>query len=172
MILGGLYGKSGNLVYKYLRCTYFKGSNCVYYFTVPILELRGGILASSLLDVTMWKGILISAVGNILPIPFILFFIKKIFTAMKKTKLLRPLVEKMENKAMKKRDQIEKYEFWGLVLFVGIPLPGTGAWTGALVASLIDMDIKKAFKAILLGICLAAVIMTLISYGVLGHIIR
>ena len=67
----------------------------------PILELRGGILASSLLDVTMWKGILISAVGNILPIPFILFFIKKIFTAMKKTKLLRPLVEKMENKAMK-----------------------------------------------------------------------
>ena len=139
---------------------------------IPILELRGGILASSLLDVTMWKGILISAVGNILPIPFILFFIKKIFTAMKKTKLLRPLVEKMENKAMKKRDQIEKYEFWGLVLFVGIPLPGTGAWTGALVASLIDMDIKKAFKAILLGICLAAVIMTLISYGVLGHIIR
>ena len=111
----------------------------------PILELRGGILASSLLDVTMWKGILISAVGNILPIPFILFFIKKIFTAMKKTKLLRPLVEKMENKAMKKRDQIEKYEFWGLVLFVGIPLPGTGAWTGALVASLIDMD-QESFQ--------------------------
>ena len=135
----------------------------------PILELRGGILASSLLDITMWKGILISAIGNIIPIPFILFFIKKIFAAMKKTKLFRPLVEKMENKAMKKRDQIEKYEFWGLVLFVGIPLPGTGAWTGA---SLIDMDIKKAFKAILIGICLAAVIMTLISYGVLGHIIR
>ena len=87
----------------------------------PILELRGGILASSLLDITMWKGILISAVGNIIPIPFILFFIKKIFAAMKKTKLFRPLVEKMENKAMKKRDQIEKYEFWGLVLFVGIP---------------------------------------------------
>ena len=136
----------------------------------PILELRGGILASSLLDITMWKGILISAVGNI--IPFILFFIKKIFAALKKAKLFRPLVEKMENKAMKKRDQIEKYEFWGLVLFVGIPLPGTGAWTGALVASLIDMDIKKAFKAILVGICLAAVIMTLISYGVLGHIIK
>ena len=141
----------------------------------PILELRGGILASSLLDITMWKGILISAVGNIIPIPFIFFFIKKIFAALKKAKLFRPLVEKMENKAMKKRDQIEKYEFWGLVLFVGIvaiPLPGTGAWTGALVASLIDMDIKKAFKAILVGICLAAVIMTLISYGVLGHIIK
>lgn len=138
----------------------------------PILELRGGILASSLLEVTMWKGILISAIGNLVPIPFILFFIKKIFAALKRTKLFRPLVEKLESKAMKKRDQVEKYEFWGLALFVGIPLPGTGAWTGALVAALIDMDLKKAIKAILLGICIAAVIMTLISYGVLGYFLR
>ena len=92
----------------------------------PILELRGGILAASLLDVEMWKGIIISAIGNFLPIPFILFFIKKIFAVLKKTRLFRPLVEKLENKAMKKRGQVEKYEFWGLVLFVGIPLPGTG----------------------------------------------
>lgn len=136
----------------------------------PILELRGGILASSLLDVTMWKGILISAVGNVLPIPFILFFIKKIFTAMKKTKLLRPLVEKMENKAMKKRDQIEKYEFWGLVLFVGIPLPGTGAWTGSLIAALLGMKFKKAFPAVIIGICMATVIMWFISYVLLGGV--
>lgn len=136
----------------------------------PILELRGGILASSLLDVTMWKGILISAVGNILPIPFILFFIKKIFTAMKKTKLLRPLVEKMENKAMKKRDQIEKYEFWGLVLFVGIPLPGTGAWTGSLIAALLGMKFKKAFPAVIIGICMATIIMWFISYVLLGGV--
>ena len=136
----------------------------------PILELRGGILASSLLDVTMWKGILISAVGNILPIPFILFFIKKIFTAMKKTKFLRPLVEKMENKAMKKRDQIEKYEFWGLVLFVGIPLPGTGAWTGSLIAALLGMKFKKAFPAVIIGICMATVIMWFISYVLLGGV--
>ena len=134
----------------------------------PILELRGGILASSLLDVTMWKGILISAVGNILPIPFILFFIKKIFTAMKKTKLLRPLVEKMENKAMKKRDQIEKYEFWGLVLFVGIPLPGTGAWTGTLAASLLDMKFKDSVIAVMLGVLLAGIIMMAASMGVFG----
>lgn len=136
----------------------------------PILELRGGILASSLLDVTMWKGILISAVGNILPIPFILIFIKKIFTAMKKTKLLRPLVEKMENKAMKKRDQIEKYEFWGLVLFVGIPLPGTGAWTGSLIAALLGVKFKKAFPAVIIGICMATVIMWFISYVLLGGV--
>ena len=136
----------------------------------PILELRGGILASSLLDITMWKGILISAIGNIIPIPFILFFIKKIFTAMKKTKLLWPLVEKMENKAMKKRDQIEKYEFWGLVLFVGIPLPGTGAWTGSLIAALLGMKFKKAFPAVIIGICMATVIMWFISYVLLGGI--
>lgn len=137
----------------------------------PILELRGGILAASLLDVEMWKGIIISAIGNFLPIPFILFFIKKIFAVLKKTRLFRPLVEKLENKAMKKRGQVEKYEFWGLVLFVGIPLPGTGAWTGSLIAALIDMDLKKTIKAVLLGICIAAGIMTLISYGIIGNIV-
>ena len=136
----------------------------------PILELRGGILASSLLDITMWKGILISAVGNIIPIPFILFFIKKIFAALKKAKLFRPLVEKMENKAMKKRDQIEKYEFWGLVLFVGIPLPGTGAWTGSLIAALLGIRFRKAFPAVVVGVCLAAFIMSVISYGIIGGI--
>lgn len=138
----------------------------------PILELRGGMLAASLLDVTLWKAIIISAIGNFLPIPFILLFIKKIFSVLKKTRLFAPLVHKLENKAMKKKDQIEKYEFWGLVLFVGIPLPGTGAWTGSLIAALLDVDIKKAIKAELLGICLAAVIMTIVSYGILGNIIR
>ena len=140
---------------------------------IPILELRGALLvAGPLLGVPVAKAIPLCILGNIIPVPFILLLITPIFNWMKGTKHLKPLVDKLEAKAMKKKDQIEKYEFWGLVLFVGIPLPGTGAWTGALVASLIDMDIKKAFKAILLGICLAAVIMTLISYGVLGHIIR
>ena len=140
---------------------------------IPILELRGALLvAGPLLGVPVAKAIPLCILGNIIPVPFILLLITPIFNWMKGTKHLKPLVDKLEAKAMKKKDQIEKYEFWGLVLFVGIPLPGTGAWTGALVASLIDMDIKKAFKAILIGICLAAVIMTLISYGVLGHIIR
>ena len=139
---------------------------------MPLLELRGGLLASSLLKVSAVQAIPICIIGNILPIPFILLFIKKIFQWMKKIKCFRGLIEKLENRAMGRSEKIQQYEFWGLVLFVGIPLPGTGAWTGALVASLIDMDIKKAFKAILIGICLAAVIMTLISYGVLGHIIR
>lgn len=138
----------------------------------PILEMRGGLLAATLLDVTMWKAVIIAAIGNFIPIPFILLFVKKVFAWLKKTRLFRPFVEKLENRALGKRDQVEKYTFWGLALFVGIPLPGTGAWTGSLIAALIDMDFKKAIQSELVGLCLCAVIMTFISYGVIGNIIR
>ena len=90
---------------------------------------------------------------------------------MKKTKLFAPLVNKLETKAMGKSDQIKKYEFLGLLLFVGIPLPGTGAWTGSLIAALLEVDIKKASLAILLGLFLATIIMCLFSYGGLQWII-
>ena len=94
---------------------------------VPLLELRGGLLAASLLGVDILKAVPLCIIGNVIPVPFILWFITPIFTAMKKTRLFRPLVEKIEKKAMSKSDRIEKGYFWGLVLFVGIPLPGTGA---------------------------------------------
>ena len=110
---------------------------------MPLLELRGGLLASSLLKVSAVQAIPICIIGNILPIPFILLFIKKIFQWMKKVKCFRGLIIKLENRAMGRSDKIQQYEFWGLVLFVGIPLPGTGAWTGALIASLLGIDIKK-----------------------------
>lgn len=139
---------------------------------VPILELRGGLLAASLLGIDMWQAILLCVIGNIIPVPFILWFITPIFNWMKTLKIFRPMVEKLESKAMGKSDQIEKYEFWGLVLFVGIPLPGTGAWTGALIASLLGIKFKKAFPAILIGIAVACVIMSFVSYGVIGNIIR
>ena len=139
---------------------------------LPILELEGGLLAASLLQVPYLTALPLCIIGNILPIPFILLFIKQIFKWMKKTRLFRPMIEWLERKAMGKSDKIEKYEFWGLVLFVGIPLPGTGAWTGALIASLLDIDIKKSSLAILLGIFLASVIMSIVSYGLLGSIIR
>ena len=100
---------------------------------MPLLELRGGLLASSLLKVSAVQAIPICIIGNILPIPFILLFIKKIFQWMKKIKCFRGLIEKLENRAMGRSEKIQQYEFWGLVLFVGIPLPGTGAWTGALI---------------------------------------
>ena len=139
---------------------------------VPILELRGGLLAAgpALLNVPMWTAIPVCIIGNLIPIPFILLLITPIFNWMKGTKHLKPFVERMEARALKKSDQIEKYEFWGLLLFVGIPLPGTGAWTGALIASLVGVKFRKAFPAIICGVLLASVIMTILSYTVLGTI--
>lgn len=137
---------------------------------IPILELRGGLLAASWMHIDMIRAILICVIGNIIPIPFILLLITKIFNILKQTHIFKPMVEKLERKALGKKDQIEKYEFWGLVLFVGIPLPGTGAWTGALIASLIGIRFRKAFPAIVLGILLATCIMTIVSYGILGKV--
>ena len=139
---------------------------------VPILELRGGLLAASpaLLNVPIMQAIPICIIGNILPIPFILLLIRKILDWMKLVKVFRPIALWLENKAMSKKDQIEKYGFWGLVLFVGIPLPGTGAWTGSLIAALLRVRFKTACAAILIGIVIATVIMSILSYGVLGVI--
>lgn len=139
---------------------------------IPILELRGGLLAASLLKIPEATAIPICVIGNIIPIPFILLFIKQIFKLLKKTRLFRGLIIKLENRAMKKSDKVKKYEFWGLVLFVGIPLPGTGAWTGALIASLLDIDIKKSSLAILVGICIATFIMYFVSYVFVGNLVH
>lgn len=137
---------------------------------IPILELRGGLLAASpaLLNVDMWRALPLCIIGNIIPVPFILLLITPIFNWMKSTKTFKPMVHKLEARAMSKSDKIERYEFWGLLFFVGIPLPGTGAWTGALIASLVGVKFKKAFPAIVLGILLASCIMSVLSYGVLG----
>lgn len=138
---------------------------------IPILELRGALLvAGPLLGVPVATAIPLCIIGNIIPVPFILWLITPIFNWMKGTKKFKPMVDKLEAKAMSKSDKIEKYEFWGLVLFVGIPLPGTGAWTGALIASLLGVKFKKAFPAIILGICVATVIMWFISYVLLGGV--
>ncbi|MDO5361457.1 MAG: small multi-drug export protein [Eubacteriales bacterium] len=139
---------------------------------IPILELRGGLLAASLLKIPAATAIPICIVGNIIPIPFILLFIRQIFKWLKKTRLFCGLITKLEDRAMGKSDKIKRYEFWGLLLFVGIPLPGTGAWTGSLIASLLEIDIKKSSVAILGGIIMATVIMYIVSYTFLGNIVH
>ena len=139
---------------------------------IPLLELRGGLLAASLLKISAAKAIPLCIVGNIIPIPVILLFIKQIFKVLKKTKIFRGLIIKLEDRAMRKSDQVKKYEFWGLMLFVGIPLPGTGAWTGSLIASLLEIDIKKSSLAILCGIIMATVIMYIVSYGLVGNLVH
>lgn len=130
----------------------------------PILELRGGMIAASMLGLELWKALPICVLGNLLPIPFILLFIRKILSLLKKTKLFRGLVEWVERKAEKNKAKITKYATWGLFLFVAIPLPGTGAWTGALVADALDIHVKKSFPTICLGVLMASAIMTVIAY--------
>ncbi len=132
----------------------------------PILECRGGMIAASLLGVDYWLAAIISIVGNLLPIPFIFLFIEKLFNLMKKTKHLGKLVNKIEAKAMKQSSKVTKYKRWGLLLFVGIPLPGTGAWTGALIAVLLKLNLKDSVISILLGVIMAMGIMSFITYGI------
>ena len=139
---------------------------------MPILELRGGLIASALLGLNGIKSFIICFIGNIIPIPFILWLITPIFTWLKKTKLFRGMVTKLENKAMRKKDQIERLQYIGLLLFVGIPLPGTGAWTGCLIAAMLNMDKKKAFVYAVLGVIMAGIIMMALSYGVLDNIVH
>lgn len=130
---------------------------------VPVIELRGGLPYAILSGIDPWVAAPLCIVSNLIPVPFILWFITPLFNWMKKTKLFRPMVEKLETRAMKKKDSIEKSYFWGLLFFVGIPLPGTGAWTGSLIAAMLDVPKKKSIPAIVLGVCLAAVLMGILS---------
>ena len=141
---------------------------------LPVLELRGGLVAASLLNVEPLVGYVISIIGNMIPIPFILLFITKILDWMEdsKIKLFRKISSWLHKKAKKNKAQIEKYGYLGLILFVGIPLPGTGAWTGCLIAALLNMDRKKSFYAVIAGIIMASIIMMIFSYGILKGIIN
>lgn len=130
----------------------------------PILECRLGMFtAIVLLEMNPFVGFIISFLGNILPIPFILLLINWIFKVLKKVPGINKAIFWLENKTMKKRDNIDKYGIWGLLIFVAIPLPGTGGWTGALLASLLELDKKKSFLVISLGVFIAGLIITVLS---------
>ena len=135
---------------------------------MPILELRGGLIAARLLEMNVWSAFFFCFIGNMLPIPFILLFIRKIFDLMRKWKYTVKIVAKMEAKAEKHRGTIEKYGFWGLLILVAVPLPGTGGWTGALVAALMDIRMRRALPAITLGVLIAGFIVGGISFGLFG----
>lgn len=133
---------------------------------VPVLELRGAIPIGTANGLPLWAAILISIVGNLVPVPFIIVFIRKIFAWLRrKNQKLDHLVTRLEIRAEKKSDVVQKYAFWGLFVLVAIPLPGTGAWTGALVAAMLDMRLKRAFPAIALGVIAAGVIVAFVTYG-------
>ena len=138
---------------------------------MPILELRGGLIAASLLGLDPLRSYIIAIIGNIIPVPFILWFINSILEWMRNSKHFKKLAKWIDKKAHKHKGQIEKYGYLGLVLFVGIPLPGTGAWTGCLIASVLEMDRKKSFIAAMIGIFMASIIMMILSFGVLKSVI-
>lgn len=130
----------------------------------PILECRLGMFtAIVLLDMNPFVGFIISFLGNIFPIPFILLLINWIFDLLKKVPHINKVIFKLEDKTLKKRDKIDKYGIWGLLFFVAIPLPGTGGWTGALLASLLHLDRKKSFGIIAIGVFIAGLIITVLS---------
>ena len=133
---------------------------------VPVLELRGAIPIGVANGLNFWVAIGVSIIGNLLPVPFIILFIRKIFTWLRRlSRKLDGLVTRLEQRAKKKSDVVLRYAFWGLVVLVAIPLPGTGAWTGALVAAMLDMRLKRAFPAIALGVLIAGTIVAFVTYG-------
>ena len=139
---------------------------------LPIIELRGGIPLGMALGLPWWQSFRLAVIGNMLPVPFVLLFINKVITWMSrsKVKFFNNFGNWLLRKAEKKRERIEKYSFWGVCLFVAIPLPITGAWTGSLVAATIGMRFWKAMLSCLLGVLIAATLVTLISYGALASL--
>ena len=133
---------------------------------VPVVELRGAIPFGVVRGLNLWTAIIASVLGNLVPVPFIILFIRRIFAWMRAhMPKLDGLVTRMEKKAEKNRAAVEKYAFWGRAILVAIPLPGTGAWTGALVAAMMEMRLKRAFPAIVIGVVIAGVIVSVVTYG-------
>ena len=139
---------------------------------MPILELRGGLIAAALLGLDPIPSYLISIIGNVIPVPFILLLITKILDWMRKSKHFQGVAKWLDEKVDKHKGQIEKFGYLGIIIFVGIPLPGTGAWTGSLIASVLGMEKKKTFLAVLLGIIMASIIMMFLSFGILANVIH
>ena len=133
---------------------------------VPVMELRGAIPYGVIAGLSVHEAFVLAVIGNLLPIPFLVVFTRKVFEWLRtKSDGLDRLVRRLEAKADKNKELVEKSEFFGLMLLVAIPLPGTGAWTGALVAAMLDMRLKRAMPAIILGVLVAGVIVTTLTYG-------
>ena len=136
---------------------------------VPLLELRGAIVAGSIAGLDWYVCYVVSVIGNLLPVPFILLFVRRVFEFMKKCGgKLEKTALLFENKGVKNSDKVTKYATLGLFLFVAIPLPGTGAWMGSLIASLMNMRIKHSLISVTLGVMCAGLIMSLACYGIIS----
>lgn len=134
---------------------------------LPVIELRGAIPVGISLGLSPLHATLLSLIGSMIPVPFILFTIRPVFNHLRRTKTFRKLVHRITNRSLSRSGRIQKYGAWGLLVFVAIPLPGTGVWSGSLAAALLDMRFKWAFPAILVGNVIAAVLIMMLSNGVI-----
>ena len=132
---------------------------------LPIIECRGGMIIAKVFDINFFKAFAICYIGNMIPMPFIILFIKKIFSFMKEHNILTGFIEKLEGKTAKNQEKVLRYKEWGLLAFIAIPLPGTGGWTGSLFAALLNIDFKKALPIVAIGVFIADVIMSVLTYG-------
>lgn len=137
---------------------------------LPIIELRGAIPVGISLGLSPIHSAIISFIGSMIPVPFILFTIRPIFNYLKKTKAFKNMVNRLTDRSIAKSGEVQKYGAWGLFIFVAIPLPGTGVWSGSLIAALLNMRFKLAFPAIFFGNFTAGIIILLFSYGFLNII--
>ena len=133
---------------------------------VPVIELRGAIPFGVAAGITVQQALTCAIIGNLIPIPFILLFLRKVFLWMRKISPgFENLVEKLESRAKSKKGIVDKYEIIGLIILVAIPLPGTGAWTGALVATVLDIRMRRALPAITVGVIIAGILVSVVTYG-------
>lgn len=133
---------------------------------LPVLELRGGLIAASILGIDFVPAFVICVAGNMLPIPFVMLFVRKVFDWLRKIKIFGKFIAKLDARVEKNTGKVLKYKRWGLYVFVAIPLPGTGAWTGAMVADALNMRMRDALPLITAGVVTAAAIMSIISYAI------
>ena len=137
---------------------------------LPIIEVRGAIPVGIALGMSPLHATILAFLGSNIPVPFILLTIRPIFAYLRKTKCFKKLVNKLTNRSMEKSVNIQKYGYIGLFIFVAIPLPGTGVWSGSLIAALLDMRIKYAFPTIVLGNLVASITIMILSFGVVSII--
>lgn len=163
-IVGLFGGIVGSIFGKYLL---------IFLLSVmPILELRGGLIAAALLNMNPYTSLLVCLIGNILVIPFVLFFFEKVIEFLSKAKFFDKIFTWFKKKTLKHKNVIEKYGYLGILIFVAVPLPGSGAWTGCFLADLLGLNKKKSFFAALLGVVVAAIIMMIVSFGILKGIVN
>ncbi len=138
---------------------------------IPVVELRGGIPFGVAAGLPVWAAFIAAVIGNLIPVPFIIVYIRRIFQWMRRhMPRLNRLVDKLERKAHLKGQRVTKYKYLGLMLFVAIPLPGTGAWTGSLAAAFLDMPLRKAIPSVIVGVLIAGMAISILSYGVVSLI--